>query len=89
MTDTDQLLKDRGLLYGEFIHNAELAQAFKEALHIWADWPSKPADQREALEMMSSKIARAACGDPTYVDNWADVAGYATLVADRIRKEAK
>ena len=42
-------------------------------------------DQREALEMLALKIARILNGDPNYADSWHDVAGYATLVADRLQ----
>lgn len=42
-------------------------------------------DQREALEMIAHKIARILNGDPNYADSWHDVAGYATLVADRLQ----
>ena len=44
-------------------------------------------DQREALEMIAHKIARILNGDPNYADNWIDIAGYATLVANRLEKE--
>ena len=42
-------------------------------------------DQREALEMIAHKIARIVNGDPNYADSWVDIAGYATLVADRLQ----
>lgn len=41
----------------------------------------------EALEMIAHKIARICNGDPNYADNWVDIAGYATLVANRLEKE--
>jgi hypothetical protein len=41
-------------------------------------------DQIEALEMIFSKLARILNGDPNYADSWIDIAGYATLVADRL-----
>jgi hypothetical protein len=41
-------------------------------------------DQSEALEMIAHKIARILNGDPNYVDSWLDIAGYATLVAERL-----
>ena len=47
----------------------------------------KLPDQREALEMIQHKVARILNGDPTYTDNWIDIAGYATLVANRLEKE--
>jgi hypothetical protein len=42
------------------------------------------ADQREALDMIAHKIGRILNGDPDYSDSWRDIAGYATLVADRL-----
>ena len=36
--------------------------------------------------MISHKIARIMNGDPNYADNWIDIAGYATLVANRLEK---
>jgi hypothetical protein len=41
-------------------------------------------DQREALDMIAHKIGRILNGDPDYSDSWRDIAGYATLVADRL-----
>jgi len=41
-------------------------------------------DQAEALDMIFSKIARILNGDPNHLDSWTDIAGYATLVADRL-----
>lgn len=48
-------------------------------------WISLQPDQREALEMIAHKIARILGGDPDYIDNWDDIAGYSTLVANRLR----
>jgi hypothetical protein len=42
------------------------------------------ADQQEALDMICHKIGRIVNGDPNYADSWVDIAGYATLVADRL-----
>lgn len=44
-------------------------------------------DQRECLEMIAHKIGRILNGDPHYEDSWRDIAGYATLVADRLALE--
>ena len=41
-------------------------------------------DQLEAINMIVNKIARIYNGDPHYADSWRDIAGYATLVADRL-----
>ena len=41
-------------------------------------------DQAEALDMIAHKIARILNGDPNHHDHWHDIAGYATLIADRL-----
>jgi hypothetical protein len=43
-------------------------------------------DQRETLDMIAHKIGRILAGDPNVEDHWKDIAGYATLSADRVRK---
>jgi len=48
------------------------------------DWE---AYQLEAMEMILHKISRISNGDPNYADSWRDIAGYATLVADRLEFE--
>lgn len=54
-----------------------------------AKYTSMHADQMEALEMIAHKIARILNGDPDYEDSWRDIAGYATLVADRLLGNAQ
>lgn len=36
----------------------------------------------EALDMIATKMSRIMAGDPTYRDNWDDIAGYARLVSE-------
>lgn len=50
-------------------------------------WEGLAPDQREALEMIAHKIGRILNGDPNYIDSWTDVAGYATLVAQRLEAD--
>jgi hypothetical protein len=52
---------------------------------LWEhDFQELDADQIEALEMICHKIARVLNGDPNHHDHWHDIAGYATLVANRL-----
>ena len=41
-------------------------------------------DQVIALDMICNKMARIVNGDPNYIDNWHDIAGYATLVEQEL-----
>ena len=80
----DQVLGERGSRYGTFAESALVAQHVKAAMRHSPGWHGLPADGREALEMMATKIARILCGDCLYVDSWRDIEGYAKLVADRL-----
>lgn len=44
-------------------------------------------DQHEAIEMILHKLARILNGDPSYADSWIDIAGYATLVSNRLEQK--
>jgi hypothetical protein len=82
----EQILKDRGSVYGDFGDNAAMAQDLKGLIKKWQ--PTKYAmsiEQAEALDMISTKLSRIVTGDPSYPDNWDDIAGYATLIANRLR----
>lgn len=80
-------LQERGKRYGEFSDHAFISQNLKGYMTSNAGWNRLDADQAEALEMIAHKIARILNGDPNYDDSWHDIAGYATLVADRLRKD--
>ena len=85
-TSTDVILEERGNRYGKFSGHAEISQRLKGVVR---EFEAKRGcdlapDQREALEMVMHKIARIINGDPNYHDSWADIAGYAKLVADRL-----
>lgn len=87
MTDIDKTLAERGERYGEFKDHARISQEIKRVMKKTDGWNNLGATGREALEMIAHKIARVLNGDPTYEDNWIDIAGYAKLVADRLNSE--
>lgn len=80
-------IENRGSIYGAFSDNARLAQALKRAMADHASDHDRTFadDQWEALEMIASKMSRIVNGNPDGIDNWHDIAGYATLIADRLR----
>lgn len=82
-----EILQQRGSHYGPFQNNADFSQAFKRM------WRNATAERKglhpvleEGMDQIIMKISRIATGDPYYVDNWDDIAGYATLVANHLRK---
>lgn len=51
--------------------------------HLKNKWHHMTASQREALKIIVHKQARIVNGNPNHTDSWVDIAGYATLEADR------
>lgn len=83
-TDISSVLAERGTRYGSFEGHAKIAQSLKLVMTNTPKWGTLSPDQAEALEMVAHKVARILNGDPNYADSWVDIAGYATLVADRL-----
>jgi hypothetical protein len=82
MSDILEILNERGERYGTFQQQAAISQSLKRVM--FAAERKLEDDQTEALEMIANKIARILNGDPDYVDSWLDIAGYATLIAERL-----
>jgi len=69
MQSSDTVIRIKGIM-----HNA----VARNAVHLYPD-------QLQALDMIATKISRIVHGNPNHLDSWIDIAGYATLVADRIQ----
>lgn len=85
---TEQLLNERGKTHGSFDANAEIGQELKT---IFRDYRNKYGGkftdvQLEGLDMIALKLCRILSGQADYAEHWRDIAGYATLVADRCSK---
>ena len=89
--DVDETLDARAQDYGKFKDGAALMQGIKRLLADHARRHDKlfADDQWEALEMIEHKIGRIVNVNPDKVDSWVDIAGYATLVADRLQGNAR
>jgi hypothetical protein len=90
-TEVDAILDSRAKDYGKFIEGAEIMQMLKRLVHNYIEKRDTPLafDQREAIDMIIHKLGRIINGNPDKVDSWRDVAGYATLVADRLEGNAR
>jgi Domain of unknown function (DUF6378) len=89
MPKVDEILEERGHRYGDFGDNARVSQGFKHVMLRSNIGQVIPDYQKEALDLIFTKISRIVTGDFTYVDNWDDIAGYATLIANRLREDQK
>lgn len=83
-----ETLKERGARYGEFERHAAIAQGIQDAMRNTDGWAALAPDQKQALTVIADKIARMLNGDPSYIDNWHDIVGYATLVETRMQRDA-
>lgn len=87
MADIRKILAERGQTHGDFSNQAECAQDLKKAFHDWAQHNKLTPCMKEAVDMILHKLARVATGDPFVQDHWDDIAGYATLVSDRVARK--
>ncbi len=85
--DITTILLERHNEYGGFEDVACISQSLKSTFRVYGKirWHHMQDDQKEALEMIASKIARILNGNTNNEDSWRDIAGYATLVADRLK----
>lgn len=87
-----ETLAERGSRYGSLRAQGLLAQRLKETMRAHfkegkaqTAWDYLTPSQREALDNIATKISRIINGDPAYLDNWHDIAGYATLVENELK----
>lgn len=83
----DTILQERGSRYGDFRDDAQNAQRIKDALRAGRNWDKLRPFQREAVELIATKLGRIVNGDPDYADSWLDVSGYAQLVNNILENE--
>lgn len=83
----ESVLQERKSRYGDFREQADFAQSLKYIAQGSPGWSSMNCYQREGLDMILHKIARALSGDPAYLDTWVDIEGYARLVVERMRQD--
>ena len=74
---TDTMLASRSTTHGDFALNAYVSQTIKSAFR--ATCVGLTSVQREALDLIATKLSRIASGQADYRDHWDDIIGYATL----------
>jgi hypothetical protein len=79
-----ELLTERAKTHGDFRTQSMRSQQLKGVIRGSENWAELSNAQREALEMIASKLARILVGDPNVKDHWDDVAGYALLAGENI-----
>ena len=84
MSEINNTLNERGERYGSYSDVASTTYALQEILRDAKSYKHMSDDQVIALDMICNKMARIVNGDPSYLDNWHDIAGYATLVEQEL-----
>lgn len=79
MTNINDTLRERGALHGDFATNAHIAQGVKTFCANQPGYDNLTEVQREAIDLIATKLARILSGANNAIDNWHDIAGYATL----------
>lgn len=91
MSDILKTLDERHSRYGTYMEVAKTSQLLKEILaEAMVKNPIEIShDMNESLDMICNKLSRIVNGDPNYDDSWHDIAGYATLISERLRGNTK
>jgi ubiquitin C-terminal hydrolase len=81
------ILVEREETHGDFEMKSIWIQEIMENLVGLYSWDDMEADKKEAIHMILVKLSRIIYGDSNHVDHWDDIAGYATLVSERLNKK--
>jgi transposase-like protein len=82
-----KVLDARAEQYGSFMQSSDTTIRIKGIMHnaVARNAVHLYPDQLQALDMIATKLSRIVHGNPNHLDSWIDIAGYATLVADRLQ----
>jgi hypothetical protein len=89
MKTTDEVLKERGAIYGDFTDGASLEAAMMNMLcnhHETQTGRTMSALNKVFFSKIIMKLSRLSV-TPDHIDSWTDVAGYARLVEQHLTKE--
>jgi hypothetical protein len=90
MPNVEDIINERQKTHGDFKAHAGLSQSLKMACESHSGYRELSPVQREAINMILHKIARAIVGNANHVDHWDDIQGYAKLASNElIAPEAK
>lgn len=87
MDDAQGTIQERANSHGDYADVARTSQAIKQVIrNAVGDQPHNvitPA-QQESMELIAMKLARIIHGNRNEVDHWRDIAGYATLITNKL-----
>ena len=83
--EINDILNQRQQTHGDYTTVAKIAQELKIIIAPYIT--NKSPSQKEALDMICSKIARICNGNANKTEHWEDIAGYAMLVIRELEKQ--
>lgn len=75
----EPILAEREKTHGDFRETAAFSQNLKQIVRLAPAFEKLPPEQREALDLICTKIARLLVGNNLEKDHWLDISGYAML----------
>jgi hypothetical protein len=75
----EALTNERKSTHGDWVEQSATANALKGNMRGCPGWTALTASQKEALDMIATKMSRILTGNPNEPDHWDDIAGYAFL----------
>ncbi len=89
MSNVNETLKERGAVYGDYKGGSEFrADVMQLITHRYAEINGKLLDALHMVYVYDivNKLSRLAA-TPDHIDTWHDIAGYATLVEEALKRE--
>ncbi len=87
-TTIDNVLSERGSVYGDFRTQADLCQLLKDDVRNQGNWQKLQPYEKEAIDMILHKIARLVNGGggSKHIDTVVDLQGYSKLIQDEYER---
>jgi hypothetical protein len=86
--DIREILAERGQTHGHYPTHAAITQHMKEWFRVQGNWSALTVAQKETLDMVAHKIGRILAGNPSHVDHYKDISGYAELCVQELEQMA-
>lgn len=84
---TENILTERKKTHGEYAEHAACTQAIMRVFMSQPNWPTLSDMQKETMHMIAHKSGRILTGNPDIADHYDDIAGYATLISQRLGRD--
>jgi hypothetical protein len=81
-----EVLNERETTHGDYRDTARIAQRLKDAVRREASFDVLDDTAKESLDLICTKVARILSGNWREPDHWKDIAGYSSLVGERLGK---